>query len=53
VVSEWVPVGLVEEIRLLMPRDQVVCVIGEAEALGRRIRLRKHRRCEARDVRVS
>lgn len=54
---EWgatrIPLELVEEIRLLLPRDQVAHIIGEVEALGRRIRLRKHRRGEARDVRVS
>ena len=48
-----IPLELVEEILLLMPRDDVVRAIGEVEALGRRIRLRKHRRGEARDVWVS
>lgn len=54
---EWgatrIPVELVEEIQLLLPREQVARAIGEVEALGRRIRLRKHRRGETRDVRVS
>ena len=54
---EWgathIPLELVEEIRLLLPRDSVAAAIGEVEALGRRIRLRKHRREESRDVTVS
>jgi len=44
---------LVEEIHLLLPHDSVAAAIAEVEALGRRIRLRKHRRREARDVRIS
>ncbi len=54
---EWgatrIPAELVDEVRLLLPREQVVAAIGEAETLDRRIRLRKQRRGEARDVRVS
>ncbi len=54
---EWgatrIPLELVEEIRLLLPRDSVAPVIVEVEALGRRIRLRKRGRGEASYVRVS
>jgi len=53
---EWgatrIPAELVEEIKLILPRDEVSHIIGEVEALSRRIRLRKHRRGEARDVHV-
>jgi len=47
--NDWgatrIPVGLVEEIVLIMPRDDVVRYIAEVQALGpRRIRLRKYRR---------
>jgi hypothetical protein len=54
---EWgatrIPLELVEEIRLLLPRDSVAPLIVEVEALGRRIRLRKRTRGEASYVRVS
>ena len=54
---EWgatrIPVELVEDIRLLMPREDVAVAITEVAALGRRIRLRRRDRREARYVRVS
>jgi len=55
--NEWgatrIPAELVEEIRLILPREKIRAIIGEVETLNRRVRLRTHRRGEARDVRVS
>lgn len=51
---EWgatrIPVELVEEILLILPASEVRRAIAEIDTLSRRIRLRKHRRGEARDV---
>jgi hypothetical protein len=43
--NEWgatrIPVELVEEVQVLMPREEVGAVIHEAQALGRRVSLRR------------
>ena len=48
VQNDWgatrIPLELVEEIFLLMPRDQVMKSIVEVQILARRIRLRRYRR---------
>lgn len=48
VQNDWgatrIPLELVEEIVLLMPRDEVLKAIAEVQALMRRVRLRKYRR---------
>ena len=43
-----IPVELVEEVYLILPREEVSTVIREVQALGRRINLRKNRRKEER-----
>ena len=43
-----IPVELVEEIYLILPREDISTVIREVQALGRRINLRKNRRKEER-----
>ncbi|MFH2111047.1 MAG: hypothetical protein ABIJ47_07290 [Candidatus Bathyarchaeota archaeon] len=43
-----IPVELVEEVYLILPREEVSTVIREVKALGRRISLRRHRRKEER-----
>jgi hypothetical protein len=52
--NEWgatrIPLELVEEVRLILPREEVSTVIREVQALGRRITLRKRRRGEERYV---
>ena len=52
--NEWgatrIPLELVEEVRLILPREEVSSVIREVQALGRRITLRKRRRGEERYV---
>jgi len=44
--NEWgatrIPLNLVEEVRVILPREEVVKAITEIRALGRRIRLRRY-----------
>lgn len=46
--NDWgatrIPLELVEEVVLLMPRQQVVQTVGEVQALGRKIRLRRYKK---------
>ena len=55
--NEWgatrIPLELVEEITLLMPREQVMRFIREIHSLGRRVKLRKYSRRDAEHVRVA
>ena len=55
--NEWgatrIPLGLVDGVELILPREQVVQMIEEARGLGRRIRLRRQVRREAEHVRVA
>ncbi|MDP2860403.1 MAG: hypothetical protein Q8N98_01660 [bacterium] len=48
VQNEWgatrIPLELVEEVVLLMPKNAVVRVIREVQVLGRRVMLRRNRR---------
>ena len=48
--NEWgavrIPVELVDEVLLVMPRGEVLRAIREIGVLGRRVRLRKYRRNE-------
>jgi len=48
VQNEWgvtrIPLELVEEVVILMPREQVIRNIAEIQALARRIRTRRYRR---------
>jgi len=48
--NEWgavrIPVELVDEVLLVMPRGEVLRAIREIGALGRRVRLRKYQRDE-------
>jgi len=48
VQNDWgatrIPLELVEEVVLLMPREQVMKSIAEVQILARRIRLRRYRR---------
>ena len=39
-----IPVSLVEEVYLILPREEVSAMIQEVKALGRRVRMRRHRR---------
>ena len=54
--NEWgasrIPVELVEEVVLVMPREEVLRAIREVQALGRRVRLRRFRRGEIERFRV-
>jgi len=54
--NDWgaarIPLELVEEILLVMPRREVLKAIREIQALGRRVRLRKWRKGEIERVRV-
>lgn len=45
-----IPVELVEEVYVILPREEVSTVIQEVKALGRRINLRKHKRKEERVI---
>ena len=53
--NEWgatrIPLELVEEVLLVLPRDEMVKAVREVQVLGRRVSLRKYRRKEER-VRV-
>ena len=53
--NEWgatrIPLELIEEVVLILPRDEMMKVIREVQVLGRRVNLRKYRRREER-VRV-
>jgi len=53
--NEWgatrIPLELVEEVVLILPRDEMVKAIREVQILGRRVSLRKYKREEER-VRV-
>ena len=50
--NEWgavrIPLDLVEEVLVILPRDDMVNVIKEVGTLGRRIRLRRYKRKEER-----
>ena len=50
--NEWgagrIPLELVEEVLVILPRDDMVDVIKEVGTLGRRIRLRRYKRKEER-----
>ncbi|MGD2200482.1 MAG: hypothetical protein PVJ38_02480 [Candidatus Bathyarchaeota archaeon] len=54
--NDWgavrIPVELVDEILLVMPRREAKEAIDEIESLGRRVRLRKYRREEIERFRV-
>ncbi|TET72074.1 hypothetical protein E3J39_03295 [Candidatus Bathyarchaeota archaeon] len=54
--NDWgaarIPLELVDEILLVMPRREVLKAIREIQALGRRVRLRKWRKGEIERVRV-
>ena len=41
-----IPVALVEEVYLILPREDVSAMIQEIKTLGRRIRMRRHQRRE-------
>jgi len=45
-----IPVELIEEVYLILPREEMSTVIREVQTLGRRINLRKYRRKEERVV---
>ena len=53
--NEWgatrIPVELIEEITVILPRDEMMKAIREVQVLGRRVSLRKYSRKEER-VRV-
>ena len=49
--NEWIPLKLVEEVILILPRDEMMKVVREVQILGRRVSLRKYKRKEER-VRV-
>ena len=53
--NEWgatrIPLELVEEVILILPRDEMMKVVREVQILGRRVSLRKYKRKEER-VRV-
>ena len=50
--NEWgatrIPLELVEEVLLVLPRDEMVKAVREVQVLGRRVSLRKYRRKEER-----
>ena len=50
--NEWgatrIPVELIEEVTLILPREEVVEAIQEVQILGRRVSLRGHKRKEER-----
>jgi len=54
--NEWgavrIPVELVDEVLLVMPRGEVLRAIREIGVLGRRVRLRKYRRDEVERFRM-
>jgi hypothetical protein len=54
--NEWgasrIPLDLVEEVILVMPRKEALKAIREIQVLGRRVRLRKFRRGEVERFRV-
>lgn len=55
--NEWgatrIPLELVEDITLLMPREHVIRFIREIHSLGRRVKLRKYSRRDVERVRVA
>ena len=55
--NDWgavrIPLELVDEVVLVMPRGEVLRTIREIGALGRRVRLRKYRRDEVERFRVA
>ena len=55
--NDWgavrIPLELVDEVVLVMPRGEVLRAIREIGALGRRVRLRKYRRDEVERFRVA
>ena len=55
--NDWgaarIPVELVDEVLLVMPRGEVLKAIREVQVLGRRVRLRKFRRDEIERFRVA
>lgn len=54
--NDWgavrIPVELVDEVLLVMPRGEVLRAIREVQTLGRRVRLRRFRRDEVERFRV-
>ncbi len=50
--NEWgatrIPLGLVEEVVLILPRDEMMKAVSELQILGRRVSLRKYKRKEER-----
>ena len=55
--NDWgaarIPVELIDEVLLVMPRGEVLKAIREIQVLGRRVRLRKFRRDEIERFRVA
>lgn len=56
VLNDWgaarIPVELIDEVLLLMPRKEAIQAIREIQTLGRRVRLRKWRMGELERVKV-